>query len=104
MKVTIRGISGKFHTLDLSHATDVALLRQRLEDLENIPAHQIKLVYAGKTLRDGYELGSYYLDEYNLSGEAVIYMQVGPCFSLPSFCPFFLCPKFPYNKFISISE
>ncbi|CAG9467256.1 unnamed protein product [Pedinophyceae sp. YPF-701] len=76
MKVTVRGVSGVFHTLDLNPQTDVRLLRQRLEDIEGIEASRIHLCYAGQTLQDGRELQAYALEEYNLSGESVIYMQV----------------------------
>uniref|UniRef100_A0A6B2LWT1 Ubiquitin-like domain-containing protein n=1 Tax=Arcella intermedia TaxID=1963864 RepID=A0A6B2LWT1_9EUKA len=52
MRVWIKFVTGKCVTIEVDPLDTIMDVKQRLEDKEGIPAHQVALLYASQKLRD----------------------------------------------------
>jgi hypothetical protein len=68
MEVFIKTLTGKIFSLEIGTDETVEQLKERIQDKEGIPPDQIRLIFAGKQLEDGY------VASYGITKESTLYM------------------------------
>lgn len=65
----VKTLTGKSIVVDLNPNMTIGQVKQHVEQLENIPVDQQRLIYQGKQLEDDHTLG-----DYNITDEATIHL------------------------------
>ena len=69
MQFFVKTLTGRTSTVDGELSDTVATLKTKLQEKEGIPADQLRLVFAGKSLDDNRTLS-----DYNMQNESTIFM------------------------------
>ena len=65
-QIYIKTLQGKNITLDITNNDTILSIKQRIENMEQIPISEQRVVFNGKQLEDTNTIGSYKIEPYSL--------------------------------------
>ena len=71
MQIFVRGLTGKTRTLCVDELDTIESVRAMIEDVEDAPASEQRLIFSGKHLQDGRTL-----KDYGITAEATIHLML----------------------------
>ena len=74
MQIFVRTLTGRIITLNVAGTDRIELIREMIWDSEQVLPSQQRLLYGGKQLEDGKDLG-----DYSVLGESTVYLVLRLC-------------------------
>ena len=74
MQIFVRTLTGRTITLNVAGTDRIELIREMIWDSEQVLPSQQRLLYGGKQLEDGKDLG-----DYSVLGESTVYLVLRLC-------------------------
>jgi len=68
-QIFVKTLTGKTYTVDVVDTDTVATLKQKMQEKEGIPAHEQRLIFAGKELQEERALS-----DYNIQKASTVHM------------------------------
>ena len=74
MQIFVKTLTGRTITLNVAETDRIELIREMIWDSEQVLPSQQRLLYGGKQLEDGKDLG-----DYSALGESTVYLVLRLC-------------------------